>query len=171
VPTAADTPDGTAVAPPPGTVRIRALPALHWSTRSGIKRNGTLWGSFLLERGAEDGTPSVYFAGDTARCDPLFADIGATFPIDLALLPIGAYKPRWFMRAQHCDPTECVAIKAQLRAPIAVATHFGTFSLTEEAVDDPVKDLAAAIKASADFSGEFVVPVHGRTMVRKATVD
>ena len=119
---------------------VTMTPAQHWSGRSGGNRNRTLWGGFHV-RGA-DGT--FLFAGDTGYWRH-FRDIRRRLGIvDLALLPIGAYEPRWFMAPQHMNPEEAVRAHLDLEARVSVGTHFGCFQLTDEGIDDPVIELAAA---------------------------
>lgn len=125
-----------------GGVSITYVPAQHFSARGLHDRYRALWGGFVLQRG--DGA-AVYFAADSAWC-PHFAAIGARFPdIRLALLPIGAYEPRWFMRAMHMNPEEAVLAHRALGARRSVGMHFGTFfRLTDEAIDAPQRALAEA---------------------------
>ena len=125
-----------------GPLRVTYTPAQHFSARTPWDRNRSLWGGFVLQ--ADDGA-SVYFAGDSGWC-PHFAEIGARFPrLGLALLPIGAYEPRWFMRTQHIDPEEAVRAHLAVGARRSVGMHFGTFAgLTDEAIDEPEAALAAA---------------------------
>ena len=125
-----------------GPLRITYVPAQHFSARTPWDRNRSLWGGFVVE--AEDGA-SVYFAGDSGWC-PYFAEIGARFPrLDLALLPIGAYEPRWFMRTQHMDPEEAVRAHLAVGARRSLGMHFGTFAgLTDEAIGAPLEALEAA---------------------------
>jgi L-ascorbate metabolism protein UlaG (beta-lactamase superfamily) len=125
-----------------GPLRVTYVPAQHFSARTPWDRNRSLWGGFVVE--AEDGS-RVYFAGDSGWC-PHFAEIGARFPgLDLALLPIGAYEPRWFMRTQHMDPEEAVRAHLALGARRSIGMHFGTFAgLTDEAIDAPEAALAEA---------------------------
>jgi L-ascorbate metabolism protein UlaG (beta-lactamase superfamily) len=86
----------------------------------------------------------VYFAGDTAYTT-VFADIYKRYgSVDLALLPIGAYEPRWFMQSIHMNPPEAVQAHLDLHAKASVAMHFGTFQLTPEGIDEPVQALAEA---------------------------
>jgi L-ascorbate metabolism protein UlaG (beta-lactamase superfamily) len=125
-----------------GSLRVTYVPAQHFSARTAWDRNRALWGGFVVEA---EGGGSVYFAGDSGWC-PHFAEIGARFPgLDLALLPIGAYEPRWFMRTQHMDPEEAVRAHLALGARRSLGMHFGTFAgLTDEAIGAPEAALAAA---------------------------
>lgn len=121
-----------------GALRVTCVPAQHFSGRSLLDRNRTLWCGWVLS----SDRASVYFAGDTAF-NPSFADIGNRYgPFDLALMPIGAYDPRWFMRSVHMDPEECVVAVKELSpaasaTPVLLATHWGTFRLTDEPVAEP----------------------------------
>ena len=119
-------------------------PAHHFSARSPFDRNRALWGGFSLLAGGK----RVYFAGDSAYA-PFFPEVRRRLgPIDLALLPIGAYEPRWFMRAVHMNPAEAVRAHLDLGAPESIAMHFGTFQLTTEGVDDPARALDVARRAN-----------------------
>ena len=118
-----------------------------------------LWGGFVVEAGGA----VVYFAGDAGYC-PHFAEIGRRFPrIDLALLPIGAYEPRWFMRRHHVDPEEAVRAYLELGARRAIGMHFGTFQLTDEAIDAPVAALREAREKAGVAESEFEVLAFGET--------
>jgi L-ascorbate metabolism protein UlaG (beta-lactamase superfamily) len=119
---------------------ITLTAAQHWSTRGPGSRNRTLWGGFIVATSGRQ----VFFAGDTGYWKH-FADIRARYGrMDLALLPIGAYEPRWFMRDQHMNPDEAVRAHADLDARVSIATHFGCFRLTDEGIDDPLIELASA---------------------------
>jgi L-ascorbate metabolism protein UlaG (beta-lactamase superfamily) len=122
---------------------IALTPAQHFSARSPFDRNRALWGGFVLEAGRV----RLYFAGDTAYA-PFFSEVPRRFgPIDLALIPIGAYEPRWFMRAVHMNPAEAVQAHVDLEAPESIGMHFGTFQLTTEGIDDPLRALDEACDA------------------------
>ena len=113
-------------------------PAQHFSARGFGDRNRTLWCGWTIEA---DGV-RIYFAGDTAL-HPDFDVVGSLLgPFDLVMLPIGAYEPRWFMRYVHMNPEDAIAAYRALTAgagtkPPCVAMHWGTFRLTDEAVDEP----------------------------------
>ena len=117
---------------------VTAVPAQHFSGRSLLNRDQTLWAGFVI---AAEGW-RVFFAGDTGY-HPEFAEIGRRLgPFDLTMLPIGAYAPRWFMRPVHMDADEAVAAAVDLagagrQVPPMLATHWGTFRLTEEPMDEP----------------------------------
>ena len=92
------------------------------------------------------GAQRIYFAGDTGYV-PFFADVRHRLgPIDLALLPIGAYEPRWFMKAVHMNPEEAVQAHLDLQATASIGMHFGTFQLTTEGIDEPSHALSEPAK-------------------------
>jgi len=123
-----------------GEVFIHAVPALHFSGRGLFDRNKTLWCGYVLETADR----IVYFAGDTAF-GPHFAAIRKRFgPPRLALLPIGAYEPRWFMGPVHMPPEDAVRAHRILEAQTAIAIHHGTFQLADDALDAPPRVLAAS---------------------------
>ena len=118
---------------------IHSVPALHFSSRGLFDRNRTLWCGYVIE--AADRI--VYFAGDTAFGGH-FARIRERFGAPrLALLPIGAYEPRWFMSPVHMAPDEAVRAHEILAAKISIAIHHGTFQLTDEGIDTPKQRLRA----------------------------
>jgi L-ascorbate metabolism protein UlaG (beta-lactamase superfamily) len=118
---------------------IHCVPALHFSSRGLFDRNRTLWCGYAIECRER----LVYFAGDTAFGDH-FAQIREKFgPPRLALLPIGAYEPRWFMSPVHMGPDEAVRAHRILGAGASIAIHHGTFQLADEGLDVPQKELVA----------------------------
>ncbi len=142
-----------------GALPITLTPARHFSARTPFDRNRALWGGFVLAAGAV----RIYFAGDTAYAD-FFHDIRRRLgPIDLALLPIGAYEPRWFMRAVHMNPAEAVRAHLDLEAGESVGMHFGTFRLTTEGIDEPVRALAEARRARGVSGSRFRALEFGET--------
>jgi L-ascorbate metabolism protein UlaG (beta-lactamase superfamily) len=140
---------------------IALTPAHHFSARSPFNRNRALWGGFrLVASGAR-----IFFAGDTAYA-PFFPDVRRRLgPIDLALLPIGAYEPRWFMRPHHVNPEEAVRVHLDLRSRQSVAMHFGTFQLTDEPIDEPVRALGDALARHCVPERDFRVPRFGETIL------
>lgn len=120
---------------------VHCLPAQHFSARGPFDRNRTLWCGWMLD--AAEG--SIYFAGDTGF-GGLFEEIAADFPrIRLSLLPIGAYKPQWFMGPIHMAPSEALAAHRILGSASSIATHFGTFPLADDGENEPVAGLEAAL--------------------------
>ncbi|MGA2736035.1 MAG: MBL fold metallo-hydrolase [Bryobacteraceae bacterium] len=118
---------------------IHCVPALHFSARGIHDRNRTLWCGYAIECNER----LIYFAGDTAF-GPHFAQIRERFGSPrLALLPIGAYQPRWFMSPVHMGPDEAVKAHRILAAETSIAIHHGTFHLTDESLDTPAKELMA----------------------------
>jgi len=122
---------------------ITATPARHFSARTPFDRNRALWSGFVLTVGRA----RIFFAGDTAY-GPFFSDIRHRLgPIDLALLPIGAYEPRWFMQAVHMNPADAVQAHLDVEAAESVGMHFGTFQMTAEGIDEPLRALDEARQA------------------------
>ncbi|MDR3438250.1 MBL fold metallo-hydrolase [Telmatospirillum sp.] len=142
-------------------VRVTFVPAQHWSKRGLFDRRTMLWGGHMLE------TPAgrVYFAGDTGY-PAHFHDIRRRLgEPDLALLPIGAYEPRWFMGPQHMNPDEAVQAHRDLGAHLSLAMHFATFPLADEAIDAPVLALAKARDRHGVPADRFQVPAFGTPVV------
>ncbi len=140
-----------------GPFHLTCLPAQHWSNRLTQRRNGSLWCSWLIDAGDR----RLYFAGDSGWF-PGFAEYGRRFgPLAAALLPIGAYEPRWFMRYQHMDPAEALAAAGALVARELVAMHWGTFVLTDEPLDEPPRALARAAAAAGGIPIARRVPAVG----------
>jgi L-ascorbate metabolism protein UlaG (beta-lactamase superfamily) len=129
-----------------GAAAVTLIPTSHWSARNLSDRNMSLWASFVID--APCG--KIYFVGDSGYGG------GRLFrrarerngPFRLAILPIGAYEPRWFMRDQHMNPAEAVQAFADCGAALALAHHYGTFQLTDEAIDAPLLALAEALRAA-----------------------
>lgn len=144
-----------------GPVRIAATPAQHFSARGFGDRGDTLWCGFALA--APHGR--IYFAGDTGF-HPEFRAIGERYgPFDVALLPIGAYEPRWFMRYLHMNPEEAVAAFRALNARAMVPIHWGTFKLTDEAMDEPPARARRAWERAGLPPAGYRQLAHGETLV------
>lgn len=146
-----------------GKNEVFCLPAQHFSGRTATDTNTSLWCSWLLEM---DGF-RFYFGGDTGY-GQVFRDIGELFaPIDLALLPIGAYDPRWFMAPVHVAPEEAVRIHQDIGARQSVAMHWGTFVLTDEPMDEPPRRLRLALERQGISELAFRVMQHGEVWSRQ----
>jgi len=122
---------------------VTPVPTRHWSARNLSDRNMSLWASFVID--APGGR--IYFVADSGYGDGThFRAARERYgPFRLAMLPIGAYEPRWFMRDQHMNPAEAVQALRDCGAELALAHHYGTFQLTDEAIDAPPRALAEAL--------------------------
>lgn len=115
-----------------GPVSITFLPAKHWSKRSANDGGSRLWGSFWI-----DGSRSVYYSGDTGY-GRHFSEVRTLCgEPDIAIIAIGAYKPRWFMQRNHISPHEALDAAADVGARLTVPMHYGTFDLSDEPFYDP----------------------------------
>jgi N-acyl-phosphatidylethanolamine-hydrolysing phospholipase D len=142
-----------------GSLEVTLVPARHWSMRYPWDRNDALWGGFVVR--SNDGV--AYHSGDTAFFDG-FAEIRERFGrIDWAMLPIGAYEPRWFMEPQHMGPEEAVEAARLLDTKHLVAMHWGTFRLTDEPVAEPPERARAAFAATANGDRELWILDVGET--------
>lgn len=138
-------------------VTLHAAPARHFSARGLTDRDRTLWGGFVIEGPAG----AAYFAGDTGYGSH-FKEVGERFgPLRLAMLPIGAYLPRWFMSPVHIDPAEAVRAHEDLKASTSVAMHFGCFPLADEGYEDPPRELARVLEEKGIPKERFWVLGHG----------
>jgi L-ascorbate metabolism protein UlaG (beta-lactamase superfamily) len=142
-----------------GGITSTLTPAYHWTNRWPTDVRMALWSGHSLDTPA--GT--IWFAGDTGYGDgvifyALRERLGAP---DVALIPIGAYEPRWFMAAQHVNPAEAVRIMADVGAAHALGIHWGTFQLTDEARDAPPRGLAEALAAQGHAPDRFVAAEPG----------
>ncbi len=141
---------------------VTLLPLRHWSARGMFDRNKSLWAGFVLD------TPGgrIYHVTDSGYGDGhRFREARQRYgPFRLAILPIGAYEPRWFMRDQHMTPQEAVRAFGDCGAELALAHHHGTFKLTEEAIDAPVRALATALDAAGIPAERFRVLAPGEVL-------
>jgi L-ascorbate metabolism protein UlaG (beta-lactamase superfamily) len=135
-------------------ISVTLVSTRHWTARGVFDRNKSLWASFVID------TPAgkIYAVGDSGYGDGVhFRRVrDAHGPLKFALLPIGAYEPRWFMRDQHMNPDDAVKAFADCGAGCALAHHHGTIQLTDEAIDQPVKDLAVALDAAGVSRDKFL---------------
>lgn len=143
-----------------GATVFQAVPALHWSGRSPFSRNTTLWAGWAIE------TPRgrIYFAGDTGYCR-LFEDIGRRLgPFRFAFLPIGTYRPAWYFKPMHMDPSEAVRAFEDVRAAQAVGMHWGTIKTSREPLGEPPLFLRKAMVEAGLSPDRFVVQKFGQTL-------
>ncbi len=158
----------TPIAAPSRQLEVVLTPVQHWSARGLGDRSQTLWGGYAVF--GDDF--HWYFSGDTGYSRDFvdtrnkFAErqtpaLGGGF--DMALIAVGAYEPRWFMKEQHVNPAEAVQIHRDLGAKRSVGVHWGTFTLTDESLDQPPKDLAAARQQTGLSTADFDVMAVGET--------
>jgi len=140
------------------TLNITATPTNHFSSRGLYDRNTSLWSGFMIS-GTER---QIYFLGDSGYSD-IFKEVRSKLGhIDLALIPIGAYKPRWFMGPIHISPEEAVQVHKDLQSPKSVAMHFGTFALADDNPERAITEFAKALKDQEISDTEFSIIEEGR---------
>jgi N-acyl-phosphatidylethanolamine-hydrolysing phospholipase D len=142
-----------------GEATITFVPVQHWSRRTLVDRDRTLWGGWSIEG---EGLRVVHL-GDTGYSAD-FRNIGERLgPFDLALIPIGAYAPRWFMGAKHLDVAEAIQARADLRARRAIGIHWGTFAMADDPPDEPPRLLAVERERAGLTREDFDVLAIGET--------
>ncbi|EEF58710.1 MBL fold metallo-hydrolase [Pedosphaera parvula] len=141
--------------------RIISTPTQHFSSRTAFDRNRALWSGFAIQ----NHNMTVHFAGDSGY-ERHFKEIAERLgKIDVALLPIGAYEPRWFMQSVHMNPDEAVQAHLDLGARQSIGMHFGTFQLTDEGIDEPLVALRSALKSKAVDAEKFRTLDFGETIL------
>lgn len=131
----------------------------HWSSRWGTDRNRALWSAFKVTTPAG----AFFYAGDTGWGDGSWVrEAAASGPYRLAIIPIGAYEPRDFMKSHHVDPGEAVSIHQALGPALSLGVHWGTFQLTFEGIDDPPRRLEEVKRARGIPAGAFITTEVGR---------
>ncbi|GAB3820526.1 hypothetical protein GCM10028895_20930 [Pontibacter rugosus] len=116
-------------------MEVYFMPASHWHRRGVLDMNKVLWGSFVIKTP----TLTLYFAGDTAIA-PHFEEIEELFgPMDVCIMPIGAYKPAFLMQKSHMNPHEAIKAYNLLRGGMFIPMHYGTFDLSDEPASEPVR--------------------------------
>ncbi len=142
-----------------GKLKMTFTPAQHWTTRTLFDRNQTLWGGWMIAGASQ----KVLFAGDTGYSkdfQDIFQRLGA---VDVALIPIGAYSPRWFMKQQHVDTDEAVRIHQDLHAKVSLPIHWGTFKLSDELMSEPPEKLRESLQKAKLPLSVFPVMKRGET--------
>ncbi|SFQ02764.1 MBL fold metallo-hydrolase [Hymenobacter arizonensis] len=142
-------------------VDIYYLPASHWHRRGLADTNRVLWGSFLIRAKAAD--KLIYFAGDTSYGDHFEAIEKLFGPVDVVLMPIGAYKPAYMMAKSHVNPHEAAKAANVLRAGHVVPMHYGTFSLSDEPASEPLRQLTD-VASGGMLRGELHAPAVGEVL-------
>ncbi|GAA5989432.1 hypothetical protein JCM11641_007902 [Rhodosporidiobolus odoratus] len=159
-------------------LRVRCTPCQHFTGRSLTDRNDTLWSSWAIESSTGG---KVWFGGDTGYRSvargttleeedklpvcPAFEEIGKREGgFDLAMIPIGAYSPRWFMSRIHCSPEDSVELHRHVKSKKSLGMHMGMWVLTDEPMDEPPKRLRAACEKYGISEEEFGVSGLGETV-------
>jgi L-ascorbate metabolism protein UlaG (beta-lactamase superfamily) len=143
-------------------VKVQAVPAQHFSGRGFMDRDATLWCGYVIKTSAGN----IYFAGDTGYNDETFKEIRSRCgPMKISILPIGAYKPDWFMSPIHTSPEESVKIHLDVGSATSIAMHFGTFPLADDGSDEPPNDLKLAIAKYQLSPDEFLILKEGEYKV------
>ncbi len=138
-------------------LQFHFVPVQHWSARTPWDRNRTLWGGWVIEHQHR----RILFGGDFGYSQDL-ADLGEQFGgFDLAMIPVGSYEPRWFMKTMHVNTDEAVQAHLDLRARYSVGMHWGTFRLTDEPLDEPPAKLAESLARAGVSPAEFFLMRHG----------
>jgi N-acyl-phosphatidylethanolamine-hydrolysing phospholipase D len=141
-------------------LKFFSVPVQHFSGRSPFDRNETLWSGWIIE----GKMGKIFFVGDTGY-SPVFREIGERFgPIRVSLIPIGAYRPRWFMKTVHVDPPEAVRIYQDTNSRQAIASHWGTFKLSDEPIGEPPRYLEKALRDAGIEEKKFIIMRFGETL-------
>jgi L-ascorbate metabolism protein UlaG (beta-lactamase superfamily) len=141
-------------------IYVEAVPAQHFSGRGLFDRDATLWCGYVIKTSHGN----IYFAGDTGYNPSTFKEIGERFPPRVSIIPIGAYRPEWFMAPIHCSPAGAVQIHKDVKSPLSIASHFGTFPLADDGDNEAVTELKAALQASGIPPGDFQALAEGSSI-------
>ncbi|MBZ9791639.1 MBL fold metallo-hydrolase [Rhizobium sp. 3T7] len=144
-------------------IQITFTPTQHSSARILFDKDRSLWGSYFIKNRGR----SVYFGGDSGystHYTEIKTRLGAP---DIALLGIGSYAPRGFMKPVHMDPAEAVTAHKDLGAKLSIGMHFGTFQLAAEAFDEPQANLKEALEEQGLAQDNFITLHEGETRIYK----
>ncbi|MEO1022634.1 MAG: MBL fold metallo-hydrolase [Bacteroidota bacterium] len=142
------------------SVTIHTVPAQHFSSRGMFDRDKTLWAGFVIQ----SPSGSVYFAGDSGY-GSFFKEVGSRLgPFKLSMIPIGAYKPRWFMSPVHIDPAQAVQVHHDVRSELSIGMHYGTFPLADDGETEPINELKAALEEGEVRSDAFILLEEGKSI-------
>jgi L-ascorbate metabolism protein UlaG (beta-lactamase superfamily) len=160
-----------------GPVKLTFVPTQHWTRRTPFDTNSSHWGGYVLQpaepgkhpEGKQDGQkrklpPNLYFAGDSGFF-PGFKEIGSRFKLHIALMPIGAYEPEWFMSSQHVNPEEAVQAFLDVGAELMIPMHFGTFRLADDTAREALDRMELARKAQGISPERIRTLGYGETLI------
>jgi L-ascorbate metabolism protein UlaG (beta-lactamase superfamily) len=141
-------------------LKFHSVPVQHFSGRTPFDRNKTLWAGWVIE----GKTGKIFFAGDTGY-SPVFKEIAERFgPMNISIIPIGTYRPRWFMKPVHVDPPQAVQIHRDLNSHQSIASHWGTFKLSDEPIAEPPRYLEKALRDAGLDEKKFIIMKFGETL-------
>ena len=141
--------------------RLHFVPVQHFSGRGLFDRFETLWGAYVLEASGK----KIYFGGDSGY-GPHYKETSRRLGgMDISLIPVGAYRPRYFMKYAHMDPAEAVQAHLDLQSNLSIGMHFGTFQLTAEPYEEPVELLGKELKEANVSPQNFVTLKFGQPLI------
>lgn len=144
-------------------IEMICSPGQHFSSRGLTDRDANLWGGFVLK--TESG--NIYWAGDSGYGN-FFEEIGEKYgPFRFSCIPIGAYKPNWFMSPIHISPQEAVQVHLDVKSKQSMAFHWGTFNLSDEGWDEPKKDLETELKNKNIQLTDFQAVINGSVFMEQ----
>ncbi len=139
---------------------VTATPAQHGTARHFFDRDTMHWCGWMIEYKDK----KIYNLGDSGYC-PHFKEVSERFDnIDLSIIPIGAYNPRSIMEPVHLNPSDAVKVHRDLKSKRSVASHWGTFKLTDENLNEPPYELKKALREESLDEKEFLVIKVGDTI-------
>lgn len=148
-----------------GKIKLSFVPTQHWTRRTPWDTNTSHWGGYVLEPAEnQKSSPNLYFAGDSGYF-PGFKEIGRRYKIDIALMPIGAYEPEWFMTSQHVNPEEAIQAFLDVGAETMIPMHYGTFRLADDTAREALDRMESARVKHAISEERIRTLGYGETLV------
>lgn len=150
-----------------GKIKLSFVPTQHWTRRTPWDTNTSHWGGYIMEpadSGNQKSSPNLYFAGDSGYF-PGFKEIGSRYKIDIALMPIGAYEPEWFMTSQHVNPEEAIQAFLDVGAETMIPMHYGTFRLADDTAREALDRMENARVKHAISEERIRTLGYGETLV------
>lgn len=150
-----------------GKIKLTFVPTQHWTRRTPWDTNTSHWGGYILEPAESEKqrfSPNLYFAGDSGYF-PGFKEIGSRYKIDIALMPIGAYEPEWFMTSQHVNPEEAIQAFLDVGAETMIPMHYGTFRLADDTAREALDRMESARVKHGISENRIRTLSYGETLV------